>query len=112
MYFFLTSSIELEIGVSIMAIDRRTFLAGVTGACGALAAGSVAGLNPARLIAGASPDQAAELPSDELLSPGQSGIAHIVVVTLENRSFDHFFGWMSWANGKQGGLQYKDPSGT
>lgn len=30
---------------------------------------------------------------EELPSPESSGIDHIVVVTMENRSFDHFFGW-------------------
>ena len=43
-----------------MAIDRRKFLAGVTGACGAVAAGSMTRLNPAQLFAGASTDQAQE----------------------------------------------------
>jgi phospholipase C len=90
-----------------MAIDRRRFLTGVAGACGTVAAGSVAGLNPAKLFARSASDE-----MGELLSPGQSGIEHVVVVTMENRSFDHFFGWMSWANGKQAGLQYKDPGGV
>jgi phospholipase C len=90
-----------------MAIDRRKFLAGVAGACGAVAAGSLAGLKPAKLFARSDSDEMAEL-----LAPEQSGIEHVVVVTMENRSFDHFFGWMSWANGKQAGLKYKDPSGA
>ncbi len=37
---------------------------------------------------------------DELPSPYSSGIDHVVVVTMENRSFDHFFGWFPNANGK------------
>ena len=90
-----------------MAIDRRKFLAGVAGACGAVAASSAAALNPARLFAGSDQDEWAGF-----LSPEQSGIEHIVVVTMENRSFDHFFGWMRWANGRQAGLKYKDPSGA
>jgi phospholipase C len=47
-----------------------------------------------------------------LPSPEASGIDHIVSVTMENRSFDHFFGWMSWAGGQQAGLAYPYPSGT
>jgi phospholipase C len=44
--------------------------------------------------------------------PGKSGIKHIVVVMMENRSFDHFLGWMPSVNsavdGKQAGLTYLD----
>jgi len=50
------------------------------------------------------------LPS--LPNPENSGIEHIVVVTMENRSFDHFFGWMANAEGKQAGLTYLDPNGV
>ncbi len=48
----------------------------------------------------------------ELPSPGDSGIDHIVVVMMENRSFDHYLGWLPGANGKQAGLSYTDASGT
>jgi len=44
--------------------------------------------------------------------PPQSGIEHIVVVTMENRSFDHFFGWIPGADGKQAGLSYADANGV
>lgn len=47
-----------------------------------------------------------------LPDPAASGIEHIVAVTMENRSFDHFFGWMSYADGQQAGLTYLDPSGV
>jgi len=43
--------------------------------------------------------------------PEQSGIEHIVVVTMENRSFDHFLGWVPGADGKQAGLNYFDKTG-
>ena len=46
-----------------------------------------------------------------LPNPASSGIEHIVVVTMENRSFDHLFGWMTNAEGKQGGLAYIDKEG-
>jgi phospholipase C len=39
-------------------------------------------------------------------------IQHIVVVMMENRSFDHLFGWLPGADGKQAGLKFPDPSGT
>jgi phospholipase C len=40
------------------------------------------------------------------------GIEHIVLVTMENRSFDHFLGWLPGANGQQAGLSYTDKAGT
>jgi phospholipase C len=43
---------------------------------------------------------------------GQSAIQHIVVVTMENRSFDHFLGWMHQADGRQAGLSYPDRNGV
>ena len=89
-----------------MAMNRRRFLAGVAGAAGAVAAGSIAGLNPPRLFGHQALDPITEI------APNQSGIEHIVVVTMENRSLDHFLGWLPGANGKQAGLTYKDPSGV
>jgi phospholipase C len=47
-----------------------------------------------------------------LPAPQQSGIEHIVVVMMENRSFDHFLGWLPGANGRQAGLSYPDASGA
>jgi phospholipase C len=47
-----------------------------------------------------------------LPSPQNSGIEHIVVVMMENRSFDHFLGWLPNANGKQAGLTYVDSAGV
>jgi len=40
--------------------------------------------------------------------PESSGIDHIIVLTMENRSFDHFFGWIPGADGRQSGLHYLD----
>src|SRR3954466_4894847 len=47
-----------------------------------------------------------------LPSPASSGIDHIVVVTMENRSFDHFLGWLPGAEGRQSGLTYTDRAGN
>jgi phospholipase C len=46
----------------------------------------------------------------DLPNPESSGIEHIVVVTMENRSFDHFLGWLPNADGTQAGLTYVDDS--
>lgn len=44
----------------------------------------------------------------KLPDPAKSGIEHIIVVMMENRSFDHFLGWLPKANGRQSGLTYFD----
>jgi len=46
-----------------------------------------------------------------LPQPARSGIEHVVVLMMENRSFDHFLGWLPDANGKQAGLSYPDRAG-
>jgi phospholipase C len=76
-------------------LSRRSFIAGTAGA---VAAGVVA---PGRARA------AVGLPE-----PEQSGIDHIVVVMMENRSFDHYLGWLPGADGKQAGLTFTDAAGT
>ena len=47
-----------------------------------------------------------------LPNPANSGIEHIVVVTMENRSLDHLLGWLPNVDGKQAGLSYVDPTGV
>src|ERR1700752_5294036 len=51
--------------------------------------------------------QTASLPT-----PDTAGFEHVVVVMMENRSFDHFFGWLPGANGQQAGLTYRESNGT
>jgi phospholipase C len=82
-------------------MSRRTALqAGL----GLVAAGAGVGL--AATSAGAAPRAA--VPND----PGTSGIDHIVVVMMENRSFDHYFGWLPGAEGRQAGLSFTDRDGV
>lgn len=47
-----------------------------------------------------------------LPNPAASGIEHIVVVTMENRSFDHLLGWLPNADGMQAGLTFADQNGV
>jgi phospholipase C len=75
-------------------LTRRGFIAGTAG----VAAAAVAG--PQAFAASDLPD------------PAQSGIDHIVVVMMENRSFDHYLGWVPGADGKQAGLTYTDTAGA
>ncbi|MEY2402574.1 MAG: phospholipase [Acidimicrobiaceae bacterium] len=84
--------------------SRRQFLAGAGIGAAGLATGGFGSLANAAL---AKPTAAPRLPS-----PTSSGIDHIVVLCMENRSFDHFLGWVPKANGKQSGLTYCDNDGN
>jgi phospholipase C len=48
----------------------------------------------------------------KLPNPSESGIDHVVVVMMENRSFNHFMGWLPNAEGIQAGLTYLDKEGV
>ncbi len=54
---------------------------------------------------------AEQLTAPALPDPEQSGIDHVVVVMMENRSFDHILGWLPGADGQQAGLTYFDRAG-
>src|SRR5437660_7708547 len=54
----------------------------------------------------------AQLSGDMLPDPAASGIEHVIVFMMENRSFDHFLGWLPGADGKQAGLSYADSGGV
>jgi phospholipase C len=105
-----------------MSIHRRDFVKTVTGA-GMLGACGSAGRSARGQSISRSASIRAGIPelvngsvaltgSVILPPPGESGIEHIVVVTMENRSFDHFLGWLPGADGKQAGLSYLDNSGV
>src|SRR3954468_5926267 len=81
-----------------MEITRRQLLAGAAVGATAAATGSAIA-RPATGAATALPD------------PAKSGLDHIVVVCMENRSFDHYLGWLPGADGRQKGLVYKDDHG-
>jgi phospholipase C len=75
-------------------VSRRDFLARMAIATGA---GIVGCKND-----GTSPD------------PGTTNgtLDHIIVVMMENRSFDHLLGWLPGTDGKQSGLSYIDKNGV
>ena len=66
-------------------------------------------LSCARRIPSASPIPPPTYPG--LPDPASSGIEHVVVVTMENRSFDHLLGWLPNGDGKQAGLSFDDKKG-
>jgi phospholipase C len=82
------------------AYSRRQFLFGSAGFVAAAAGGATL----SRFVAAAS---AGSLPA-----PAQSGIEHVVVVMMENRSFDHLIGWLPGADGRQAGLSFPDGNGA
>jgi phospholipase C len=77
-------------------VTRRQLLTG-TAAAAAGAAVTRASASPSRLA---------------LPSPASSGIENIVFVCMENRSFDHYLGWLPGAEGRQAGLTFKDDKGV
>jgi len=93
-----------------MSLSRRTLFkgAGVLGAAGltgVAAQGGVAGA----AVSGA--EKGGGVSAAALPAPGASGIEHVVVVMMENRSFDHFLGWLPGAAGRQAGLTFTDRYG-
>ena len=80
-------------------LNRRRFLQGATATAGLLTLGqSDRGWTAAQ--------------TDDLPEPEDSGIEHIVWVMMENRSFDHFLGWLPGADGQQAGAAYPDRTGA
>jgi len=87
---------------------RRQLLLGGASVAGAAALSPLIGTGDGAAAAGA---RAATVHPD-LPAPGASGIDHIVVLCMENRSFDHILGWLPGANGRQAGLAYPDKTGA
>ncbi|MGA8030459.1 MAG: alkaline phosphatase family protein [Bryobacteraceae bacterium] len=83
-----------------MSIRRRSFVQGLLGSS----------------LIGMGAESACSAPKSGGVPPPPppSPINHIVVVTMENRSFDHFLGWLPGADGwqtKDPGVTYTDSSG-
>jgi phospholipase C len=74
-------------------LRRTAYTAGLAGAA----------LSPGQLFA-----QAARAQSSLLPSASNNPINHFVVLMMENRSFDHYFGWLSGADGIQN-QSFPDP---
>ena len=85
-------------------LSRRHFL-GLAAGTAAVAASSACGSSssggtPSSSVPPAPPSSGSAAPFD-----------NVVLLTMENRSFDHLIGWFPNANGKQAGLSYQDMSG-
>src|SRR5262249_868865 len=91
----------------MMGFNRRKFLKGIGAVSGTAVLGELIDWPGVRTLA----QHIDLLLSAPLPVPEESGIDHLVVVMMENRSFDHLWGWMPGTNGKQAGLTYRDPLG-
>lgn len=87
-----------------MSVNRRDFLRRAVSASAAALGAS---------LSHSDAQSSANAAANSLLpSPESSGIEHVVVVMMENRSFDHMLGWLPNANGRQAGLSYPDHNGV
>lgn len=80
-------------------LSRRAFIVGSAAALGSLTvACSDTRVDPGGL-------------HNSLPEPALSGIEHVILVMMENRSFDHFMGWLPGADGQQASLVYRNAAG-
>ncbi|WP_288108988.1 alkaline phosphatase family protein [Limnobacter sp.] len=109
-------------------VSRRRFLGSLSTAAGSAmlascgADSNVLGSNTAASSSSVSASQAEsagngmgiaakDMNLPALPHPDESGIEHIVLVMMENRSFDHYLGWVPGAEGRQAGLNFPDRKG-
>jgi phospholipase C len=85
-------------------ITRRQFINAVAGAAGGLALPGC-GNNDTGSVGAASLGEG-------LPDPKDAGFDHVIVVMMENRSFDHMLGWVPGADGVQAGVTLKDSTGA
>ena len=78
------------------SLSRRDFVARMTIAAGAGIIGC----------------KDSSLSIDPISIPKPGSLDNIIIVTMENRSFDHLLGWLPGADGKQSGLSYPDRAGA
>src|SRR6476661_1350150 len=92
-----------------MDLDRRRFLglgAGVVAAAALAACSSDDATKDNGPGTDTPPDRPASLPAGK-----DAPFDHVVLLMMENRSFDHLLGWVPGADGRQAGLRYPDKAG-
>ena len=89
-------------------LSRRSFLAAAGAVAAASTFGGLVGCSDSD-----SNDSSREVAPGrgKLPRPGDAPFDTVVVLMMENRSFDHVLGWLPGANGKQAGLSYVDEAG-
>jgi phospholipase C len=76
-------------------------------------AGGAAVMGVAAPVKSATAPENADLEtSSNLPDPANAPFDTVVVLMMENRSFDHVLGWLPGANGRQQALSYVDKDGT
>ncbi|HEX4895189.1 MAG TPA: alkaline phosphatase family protein [Solimonas sp.] len=95
--------------------SRRRLLTGLAAApalAGLAAAPGCADNRGPASSAGNGLSPAPQAPAGVILpNPADSGIDHVVIVMMENRSYDHFLGWVPGSDGVQAGARYPDRKG-
>jgi phospholipase C len=93
------------------ASRRRLLTAALAGTAGSAVLSACSTSAPVVSETVVAPVPAALPVNPALPDPATSGIDHIVVVMMENRSFDHYFGWLPGADGVQAGRSFVDKNG-
>ncbi len=98
------------------SISRRDFLAGAAGAAGVVGLGALGlGACSSSGSSGGGPAGGATTASAVTSAAADGRDAPfdtVIVVMMENRSFDTMLGWLPGADGAQAGLSYVDAAGT
>lgn len=98
------------IGISALAGTLSACMGG-NGSSSSPTGAAGASISPSEVRNGMSYSDRMALTKQPLPTPADSGIDHIVLVVMENRSFDHFLGWVPGAEGVQGGRKFTDAFG-
>lgn len=93
---------------TVDSLNRRELLTGAA-AAGVLGAAAIAGCSSDGADK-ASPASTTTLPAHP--AGKDAPFDHVVVLMMENRSFDHLLGWLPGANGKTAGLTFRDTTGV
>jgi phospholipase C len=89
------------------AMDRRRFLALGAGAAFAAALAACTGdSHPGTAHRSEPTDRGRQPDAADLGDPKRAPFDHVVLLMMENRSFDHLLGWLPGADGRQAGLSY------
>src|SRR5690349_1597644 len=89
-----------------MELDRRRFLGLGAGLAAAAALAACSSGDSSSATSTSTRRRAASLPAGK-----DAPFDHVVLLMMENRSFDHLLGWVPGADGEQAGLRYPDKAG-
>jgi phospholipase C len=101
----------LRLGEQLTDLSRRSFLAASAAGAAWLALGGCSSSSDDSNGATPSTGGAPGPTTTTLPDPKTAPFDTVVVLMLENRSFDQLLGWVPGANGKQAGLSYPDLHG-